>query len=247
MVRGNNCCNIVPDSGYFPTIALPPRLRDTDPAWATCELPLWGMYDPPIALPRVTQLVDLQPTGASPLFTVRPSPGATAMSMGAERTDAPPVPGALGPPPQPWPASAADGERGYTPGTQVPGGIDWIPAEGGAAGGVLGQAPGRGSGGVEPQGNVPDPGVRNSGSNLVGLVVGLLQSVARPPNIDGGHAQPTNSQSYGETASISNQGTVPPRVQPTGKDSTALKGHGIRSFKVPGFATYIGIIGVFCL
>ena len=247
MVRGNNCCNIVPDSGYFPTIALPPRLRDADPAWATCELPLWGMYDPPIALPRVTQIADLQPTGASPLFTVRPSPGAMAMSMGAERTNAPVVPSSPGPPPQPWPASSADGARGYTPGTQDPGGIDWIPAEGGAAGGALGQAPGRGFGGVEPQGNIPDPALRNPGSNLIGLIFGLIQSIARPPNMDGGYAQPTNSKSFGETPSVSNQGTVPPRVQPTGKGSTAPKGYGARGFEVPGLATYIWIIGVLYL
>ncbi|KAI6792477.1 hypothetical protein KC363_g5076 [Hortaea werneckii] len=49
---------------YRPVLAVPPQIREMDPAWKTCELDWEGLYDPPKALqPAKTMAGPTTPTG----------------------------------------------------------------------------------------------------------------------------------------------------------------------------------------
>ncbi|KAI7213331.1 hypothetical protein KC333_g6634 [Hortaea werneckii] len=52
---------------YRPVLAVPPQIREMDPAWKTCELDWEGLYDPPKALqPARTMAGVTTPTGEHP-------------------------------------------------------------------------------------------------------------------------------------------------------------------------------------
>jgi hypothetical protein len=84
---------------YNPRIAVPEAIRRMDPRWATCDLALYGLYDPPIALRSVGFL------SATPTQTpsgLEPTPGQSA-PLQIEPTNTPIVPGA----PLPWQSTSA--------------------------------------------------------------------------------------------------------------------------------------------
>jgi hypothetical protein len=45
-------CSVI-NGSYNPWIAVPEAIRRLDPKWATCDLALYGLYDPPVALTSV--------------------------------------------------------------------------------------------------------------------------------------------------------------------------------------------------
>lgn len=49
-----NTCTVVVSGALNPVIVVPSKVRDFDPAWATCGLDWQGLYDPPKALTPVT-------------------------------------------------------------------------------------------------------------------------------------------------------------------------------------------------
>ncbi|KAI7622500.1 hypothetical protein KC343_g2724 [Hortaea werneckii] len=60
---------------YRPVLAVPPQIREMDPAWKTCELDWEGLYDPPKALqPASTMAGVTTPTGGEIEQTDPPSP-----------------------------------------------------------------------------------------------------------------------------------------------------------------------------
>ncbi|EME82573.1 uncharacterized protein MYCFIDRAFT_174134 [Pseudocercospora fijiensis CIRAD86] len=64
--------DLVFSEGFLPVLAVPPQIRDLDPAWKTCALDLRGLYDPPSMLTQV-------PTAAAPtLPTANDGPTSTA-------------------------------------------------------------------------------------------------------------------------------------------------------------------------
>ncbi|KAK3655222.1 hypothetical protein LTR56_003643 [Elasticomyces elasticus] len=73
-------CSVLVDKAFEPLLAIPPQLRGLDPAWASCELGLEGLYDPPKALTPATTIegpLIPSPTSASPASrpaSVTPSP-----------------------------------------------------------------------------------------------------------------------------------------------------------------------------
>lgn len=48
--KGGYCAHIIADQAYRPLLAVPLQIRGLDPAWSSCALDLFGLYDPPIAL-----------------------------------------------------------------------------------------------------------------------------------------------------------------------------------------------------
>ncbi|KXS97344.1 hypothetical protein AC578_10751 [Pseudocercospora eumusae] len=64
--------DLIFSEGFLPVLAVPPQIRDLDPAWKTCALDLRGLYDPPSILTQV-------PTAAAPtLPTANDGPTSTA-------------------------------------------------------------------------------------------------------------------------------------------------------------------------
>ncbi|KAF7197796.1 hypothetical protein HII31_00885 [Pseudocercospora fuligena] len=64
--------DLIFSEGFLPVLAVPPQIRDLDPAWKTCALDLRGLYDPPSMLTQV-------PTAAAPtLPTASDGPTSTA-------------------------------------------------------------------------------------------------------------------------------------------------------------------------
>ncbi|KXT12382.1 hypothetical protein AC579_1704 [Pseudocercospora musae] len=64
--------DLIFSEGFLPVLAVPPQIRDLDPAWKTCALDLRGLYDPPSMLTQV-------PTAAAPtLPTANDGPTSTA-------------------------------------------------------------------------------------------------------------------------------------------------------------------------
>jgi hypothetical protein len=84
---------------YNPRIAVPEAIRRLDPRWATCDLALYGLYDPPIALRSVGFL---SATSTQPPSRLEPTPGQSA-PLQIEPTNTPIVPGA----PLPWQSASA--------------------------------------------------------------------------------------------------------------------------------------------
>jgi hypothetical protein len=91
------CASYIYQDWYRPWIAVPPQVRALDPAWASCDVQLGGVYDPPKTLPSVKAVASpsLSPVTSSALpsqtltpitpqpttqTTVQPSPTTTAVS-----------------------------------------------------------------------------------------------------------------------------------------------------------------------
>ncbi|KAF7185791.1 hypothetical protein HII31_12893 [Pseudocercospora fuligena] len=47
-------CSTIFEGAYKPNLYAPDKLRAMAPEWKDCQIPLWGVYDPPIALSKVT-------------------------------------------------------------------------------------------------------------------------------------------------------------------------------------------------
>ena len=45
-------CSVI-NGSYNPWLAVPGAIRRLDPRWATCDLSLYGLYDPPVAVSSV--------------------------------------------------------------------------------------------------------------------------------------------------------------------------------------------------
>ena len=54
-ICGGHCSTILPE--YHPTLSMPPQIRSLDAAWGDCDLALYGVYDPPLALTPVANIV----------------------------------------------------------------------------------------------------------------------------------------------------------------------------------------------
>src|SRR5207244_3386708 len=67
-----NKCNSI-NGSYNPWIAVPEAIRRLDPKWATCDLSLYGLYDPPRALSSVGNI--FAPTSADPKPSATPGQG----------------------------------------------------------------------------------------------------------------------------------------------------------------------------
>ena len=85
-VHYNHPCETV-FNDYFPNIVVPTELRTADPAFATCEIWPFALFDPPIALQPQNNLIDtatitpaIKPTGEPP------SPSKTAGLMQVSKT-----------------------------------------------------------------------------------------------------------------------------------------------------------------
>lgn len=81
---------------YNPWIAVPEAIRRLDPQWATCDLALYGLYDPPIALSSVGNM--FAPTTAPVQNGPQPTPGQSPPLGQIDPTHTPPKPGE----PLPW-------------------------------------------------------------------------------------------------------------------------------------------------
>jgi len=86
---GGHCTTILPE--YNPTLSMPPQIRSLDPAWGGCDLALYGIYDPPLALTPVASIVmptapsnDVQATSASPSQAATPSQSTAAATALAD-------------------------------------------------------------------------------------------------------------------------------------------------------------------
>ncbi|GAB1737175.1 hypothetical protein NU219Hw_g857t1 [Hortaea werneckii] len=74
---------------YRPVLAVPPQIREMDPAWKTCELDWEGLYDPPKALqPARTMAGVTTPTGGEIEPTDPPSPSSGPESPASRTTSA---------------------------------------------------------------------------------------------------------------------------------------------------------------
>ncbi|KAI7716320.1 hypothetical protein KC353_g5463 [Hortaea werneckii] len=74
---------------YRPVLAVPPQIREMDPAWKTCELDWEGLYDPPKALqPARTMAGVTTPTGGEVEHTDLPSPSSGPDSPASRTTSA---------------------------------------------------------------------------------------------------------------------------------------------------------------
>jgi len=93
---GGHCTTILPE--YNPTLSMPPQIRSLDAAWGDCDLALYGIYDPPLALTPVASIVmpiapsnNVQATSASPSQAASPTqstaaPTALADNSGSAQT-----------------------------------------------------------------------------------------------------------------------------------------------------------------
>ncbi|OAL46031.1 hypothetical protein IQ07DRAFT_647672 [Pyrenochaeta sp. DS3sAY3a] len=94
---------------YNPWIAVPEAIRRLDPQWATCDLALYGLYDPPIALSTVGNM--FLTSALPPQNGPQPTPGQSPPPGNADPTHTPinpvsPWPWQTGPvviPPAPGP------------------------------------------------------------------------------------------------------------------------------------------------
>ncbi|KAK6400253.1 hypothetical protein LTR95_019328, partial [Oleoguttula sp. CCFEE 5521] len=85
-------CGLIVDEWYKPILAVPPQIRQLDPAWANCALDLDGLYDPPKPLTAAT-------TVAGPASGPTPEPASPGNSKTSEQppetnkpSPAPPAP-----------------------------------------------------------------------------------------------------------------------------------------------------------
>jgi len=65
---------ILVEDEYHPTLVAPLQIRSMDPEWASCALPLQGIYDPPIVLEPASALImkGPEPTLYTPAESPRP-------------------------------------------------------------------------------------------------------------------------------------------------------------------------------
>ncbi|KAF2800838.1 hypothetical protein K505DRAFT_370009 [Melanomma pulvis-pyrius CBS 109.77] len=83
-------CSII-NGSYNPWLAVPEAIRRLDPSWATCDLALYGLYDPPRAL---TSVGNIFATLTSTVPKQEPTPGQPAQSqVQPTKTPDPPAPG----------------------------------------------------------------------------------------------------------------------------------------------------------
>ncbi|KAI7465172.1 hypothetical protein KC351_g15090 [Hortaea werneckii] len=74
---------------YRPVLAVPPQIREMDPAWKTCELDWEGLYDPPKALqPASTMAGVTTRTGGEVEHTDPPSPSSGPKAPASRTTGA---------------------------------------------------------------------------------------------------------------------------------------------------------------
>lgn len=66
MCRYSEDCMTITPGGFHPMVAIPPQVRELDPAWGDCERYFRGVFDPPTALARATDLGEPEETGAIP-------------------------------------------------------------------------------------------------------------------------------------------------------------------------------------
>ena len=111
-------CGTIFDDFYKIQLAVPSEVRNIDPAWATCALPLFGVYDPPrvltpaaaAAAPTVSQASSADPAlPAPPIMTPFPDNTGSPSSYKpfAAHTEDPAIGGLLLPPPAPTSGVAA--------------------------------------------------------------------------------------------------------------------------------------------
>ncbi|GAB7344900.1 hypothetical protein MBLNU457_3336t1 [Dothideomycetes sp. NU457] len=82
---GGHCTTILPE--YHPTLSMPPQIRSLDAAWGDCDLALYGIYDPPLALTPVANIVvPTAPTDYAPPSSTSPSQAASATHTAATAT-----------------------------------------------------------------------------------------------------------------------------------------------------------------
>jgi hypothetical protein len=73
-------CSIYIDSDYRPVLPVPPAMRALDPKWASCNLGLGGLFDPPIALqPASAAASATLPAGLAGQPTAAPASIPTSM------------------------------------------------------------------------------------------------------------------------------------------------------------------------
>ncbi|KAI7201069.1 hypothetical protein KC316_g1260 [Hortaea werneckii] len=86
-VMGRDTFSVVFDD-YSPILAVPPQIRDMDPAWADCELDWEGLYDPPKALkPASTVAGVTTPVGGESEQTELASPSSQPNAPASRTTD----------------------------------------------------------------------------------------------------------------------------------------------------------------
>ncbi|KAI6881746.1 hypothetical protein KC360_g6419 [Hortaea werneckii] len=86
-VMGRDTYSVVFDD-YSPILAVPPQIRDMDPAWADCELDWEGLYDPPKALkPASTVAGVTTPVGGDSKQTEAASPSSQPDAPASRTTD----------------------------------------------------------------------------------------------------------------------------------------------------------------
>lgn len=87
------------DEAYAPTLLLPRQIRSLDPAWFTCSLALYGIYDPPRALQQATSYAGVttpsaydSPTNTPPKPASSPTDGSAPATAKPQTTPAPAEP-----------------------------------------------------------------------------------------------------------------------------------------------------------
>ncbi|GAB1733707.1 hypothetical protein NU195Hw_Modified_528t1 [Hortaea werneckii] len=86
-VMGRDTYSVVFDD-YSPILAVPPQIRDMDPAWADCELDWEGLYDPPKALkPASTVAGVTTPVGGDTEQTEAASPSSQPDAPASRTSD----------------------------------------------------------------------------------------------------------------------------------------------------------------
>ncbi|KAF2000455.1 hypothetical protein P154DRAFT_620262 [Amniculicola lignicola CBS 123094] len=97
---------------YNPWLAVPPAIRRLDPRWSTCDLALYGLYDPPRALSSVGN-VFATITSKDPI--PGPTPGQSIPQSAMEPTNVPPQPSKPMDPPDPEPSQGNPDDPGKQP------------------------------------------------------------------------------------------------------------------------------------
>ncbi|KAI9663196.1 MAG: hypothetical protein M1821_008244 [Bathelium mastoideum] len=80
-------CGTIFDDAYSVQLAVPSEVRNIDPAWASCALPLFGVYDPPHVLVPATAAA--APTPSSIPSVQPPAPGSSILTSLPENTAGP--------------------------------------------------------------------------------------------------------------------------------------------------------------
>ena len=249
-------CGTIFDDAYSVQLAVPKEVRNIDPAWARCALPLFGVYDPPhvltpaaaAAVPTPSSMPSVQPAHpASPIMTSLPQntagPGKVIPATAHAESTA--TDGLQLPSPAPAPAPAApDSDPSVGAGAissgqdpQGVGGVVPSPAKQGQGSGAgrnsgSGQNPGNAQGAGGNQGVGHNGGTGGSGTSGGSQGAGGSQEAGGSQGSGDGERAGSGQTSGGHESSGDSQGSD--GGQGSGKPVGSNGNHDSQNSQSPG-------------